>query len=105
MHQVEFQIPDGCDLANAESLIENVCSALDLQPAMKSTLASYPGSVHWHYKRGKEKGTLELTLLPASCRIWAQVHTNRNGTWIADVLPRLRHQIEQGLTRFPGRLQ
>ena len=105
MQEVEFQVPGGCDLANAENLIEHVCAALDLRPVMKSTLASYPGSVHWHYKRGKEKGTLELTVAPGSRRIWAQVHTTRGGAWIAEVLPRVRQEIQQGLTRFLGRLQ
>ena len=105
MQEVEFQVPGGCDLASAENLIEHVCAALDLQPAMKSTLASYPGSVHWHYKRGKEKGTLELTLAPGSRRIWAQVHINRNGAWIEEVLPRVRAEVEGALRRFRGRLQ
>jgi hypothetical protein len=105
MREIEFQLPSGYDLRNAEELIERVCAAHGLQPAMKSTLASYPGSVHWHYKRGNEKGTLELTVAPGPRRIWAQVHTNRNGAWIAEVLPRVRQEIEQALTRFLGRLQ
>jgi len=99
MCEIEFRVPRGSDLAEAEELIERVCSAHNLQPAMKASLAGYPGSIHWHYKRGKEKGTLELTLLRRTGRIWAQVNTNRNGAWIAEVLPRVRAAIEQGLRR------
>ena len=64
MEQIEFSVPARCDVRKAEALIERVCAAHGLQAAMKGKLSSYPGSIHWHYKKRAEKGTLELTLLP-----------------------------------------
>ena len=109
MDQIEFSVPPRCNLAAAESLIESVCAAHGLDLAMKASLAGYPGSVHWHYKQPKQRGTLELTLLRDDRRIWAQVHTNRKAPWIEAWLPRIRKEIEQGLKRgaerSSGRLQ
>jgi hypothetical protein len=99
MQEVEFTIPRRCDLANAARLIEEVCSGLGLNLAMKGTLATYPGCVHWHYKKQKEKGTLELTLLPSDKRIWASVHTGRRAPWIEILLPRVQRAVELALRR------
>jgi hypothetical protein len=97
MDQIEFSIPARCDLRKADVLIERVCAAHGLQAAMKGKLASYPGSIHWHYKKRAEKGTLELTLLPGERRIWAAIHTNRQAPWIAEVLHKVRADIERAL--------
>ncbi len=97
MRQIEFDVPERCNLARAESLIESVCAAHGLDLAMKGSLAAYPSSIHWHYKQPKQKGTLELTLLGADRRVWAQVHTNRDAPWIEASLSRIRKEIERGL--------
>ena len=99
MQQIEFHVPPKRDLASADLLIERVCATHGLQAAMKGTLATYPGSVHWHYKKPQENGTLELTLLRRDRRIWAAVHTNRKAPWIEHVLPRIRADIEQALNK------
>jgi hypothetical protein len=109
MRQIEFDVPPGCSLAKAESWIESVCAANGLDMAMKASLAGYPGSIHWHYRQPRQKGTLELTLLRANRRIWAQIHTTRDAPGIAASLPRIRKEIEQKLNRAaegsPRRLQ
>jgi hypothetical protein len=97
MQIVEFTVPAGSDLRNAECCIESVCAGHGLHAAMKTSLASYPGSIHWHFKNGGEKGTLELTLLASDRRIWAQVHTGRAAPWIAELLPKVRRAIEREL--------
>ncbi len=97
MEQIEFSVPARCDLRKAEALIERVCAAHGLQAAMKGKLSSYPGSIHWHYKKRAEKGTLELTLLPRERRIWAAIHTNRQAPWIGGVLHKVRVDIERAL--------
>jgi|SRR5579872_4748182 len=97
MQQIEFSVPPRCDLTKADALIERVCRVHGLHAAMKGTLATYPGSIHWHWKKSKEKGTLELTLLPCERRIWAAIHTNRQAPWIEDALPKVRTAIERAL--------
>jgi len=100
MDQIDFLIPEHCNLDGAEKLIEEVCSAAGLQVAMKGSLSTYPGSIHWHYKLGtKQKGTLELTLFIAGRRIWAKVQSGRKAPWIDDMLPKVRRSIESGLRR------
>jgi len=103
MEQIEFNVPGRRDLKNADALIERVCAGHGLQVAMKGSLATYPGSIHWHYKKPKQKGTLELTLLRSQRRIWAAIHTNRNAPWIEELLPRIRAGIEQALKRVGDR--
>lgn len=103
MEEIEFNVPARRDLRNAEALIESVCAAQGLRVAMKGSLATYPGSIHWHYKKSKEKGTLELTLLRRDRRIWAAIHTNRKAPWIAEALAAVRAGIEQALNRAGDR--
>lgn len=98
MEETEFAVPKQCDLNKAEQLIEEVCAALGLQVAMKASLSTYPGSIHWHYKKGlKERGTLELTLFMSKRRIWAQVQSGRRAPWIEDVLPEVKQGVEKRL--------
>jgi len=82
MQEVEFKVPAEFAFAEAEALIESVCAAHGLDVAMKTSLASFPSSVHWHCKNKKEKGTLELTAFARDRRIWAQVQSGRKAPWI-----------------------
>jgi hypothetical protein len=97
LKQIEFSIPRNCDLSRAPRLIESTCNRRHLQLGMKGTLASFPGSIHWHYKRKSEKGTLELTLHAAERRLWAQIQQGRKAPWIDEELPILRREIEREL--------
>lgn len=97
MREIEFHIPKQCDLTAAEGVIERACAESGLVLGMKGSLASYPGSVHWHYKMGKQTGTLELTLYCKESRIWAQVQDGRRAAWIDVELPKLQQAIERGL--------
>ena len=101
MQEIEFRVPRDLNLNRAGQLIEDACAALNLTIAMKSPLASYPGSTHWHYKNGKEKGTLELTIFPRDRRLWAQVQSGRKAAWIDAVLPELQRRIEVALKTAP----
>lgn len=97
MTEVEFNIPPKCHLRDAEALIEATCLACGLRIAMKGTLRSYAGCVHWHLKQGDNRGTLELTLWPMRHRIWASVQDGRRAPWIEEALPRLKRAVETAL--------
>jgi len=99
MKQIEFTVPAGCDLAQAERRIERICQVRGLQCAKKGTVSAHRGSIHWHYKRPKQNGTLELTLWPSERRLWAAVHENRKADWIEAELAALRSEIEEALAR------
>jgi hypothetical protein len=97
MREIEFAVPRNAALAEAERLIEKVCARRGLVLAMKGSLSSYPGCVHWHYKRQNQKGTLELTLFARDRRVWAKVQDGRKAPWIDEELPGLQAAIERAL--------
>ena len=80
---------------SAIARIDDAIAACGLLTTMKGTLKSYPGCTHWHCKRGRETGTLEITLDPARARAWFKVQTGRRATWIDDVIPKLKLALEQ----------
>jgi hypothetical protein len=65
------------------------------QMYLNTTLRSYPGLQHWHLRKPGRPGTLEITCWPTGKRVWLAVHTNRQGGWIADVVPRMKAWLEE----------
>jgi hypothetical protein len=61
---------------------------------LKGTLAKYSGSLHWHFKKYRQKGILEITWWESNHHLWFKVAENRRGTWIEDIIPVLKEQIE-----------
>src|SRR5215471_1010089 len=94
MFEVEVKIPFGADILNAEQVIEACCAAEGLSVSVKRTLVSYPGYVHWHFKRAAQRGTLEVTWWPQARRAWISVHANRTGEWIEEAVARLKEAME-----------
>jgi hypothetical protein len=99
MREVEFRIPSSAQLTYADSTIESACAAEGLQIGMKSTLAGFPGSTHWHFKRSSERGTLEITLFPRDRRIWASIQDGRRAAWIDSCLVIIRNVVEEDLQK------
>lgn len=97
MTEIELSVPPDADLNQAIGHIESACQDEGLTMTMKSTLAGFPGCVHWHYKKGRARGTLEITLWPSKRRLWFAVHRNRAGDWIDETGTRLRATIERSL--------
>ena len=96
--ETEFAMPKDCDVKCVERTVERVCRARGLIMALKGSLSQYPGSIHWHFKKDRQKGTLELTLYPAKSRLWAKVQAGRKALWIDETLPNLRNQVEAELS-------
>jgi hypothetical protein len=94
MREVEFQVPHSQHLIHADSAIESSCVAEGLQIGMKGTLASFPGSTHWHFKRPSQRGTLEITVFPRDRRIWAQIQAGRRADWIEPCLEKIKRAVE-----------
>jgi hypothetical protein len=97
MTEVEFTVPQGYSLSGAASLIEKACLGCGLRVSTRVTLNSYPGSIHWHVKRGIQSGTLEVTLWEAKRRVWASVQDGRRAAWIDEALPRVKDAVETAL--------
>jgi hypothetical protein len=97
MTEVEFAVPQGCGLSGAAALIEKACRGCGLRVSTRATLSSYPGSIHWHIKRGIQPGTLEVTLWEAKRRVWASVQDGRRAAWIDEALPLVKAAVEAEL--------
>jgi hypothetical protein len=97
MTEVEFVVPQSCNLSGAAALIEKACRESGLRVSTRATLSSYPGCVHWHVKRGILPGTLEVTLWEAKRRVWASVQDSRRAAWIDEALPQLKDAVETEL--------
>ena len=77
-----------------EKTIEDRSQALGLSVTMKTTAAKFPGSIHWHLKKGRERGTLEITLWPSQKRCWFSMQDGRKGDWVMDAARQLKEQLE-----------
>jgi len=97
--EVEIPLPSQFSVSHCEQAIEKAAAEHDLLVTLKDTLKQYPGCIHWHFKRGKERGVLEITLWPQESRAWISVHTNRRADWIEELIPPLKGKIEQRLQR------
>jgi hypothetical protein len=97
MREIEFAVPRDADLTQAAKLIEEICAQHELILAMKGSLEANPGCIHWHYKREKQKATLELTLFARDRRVWAKVQDGRKAPWIEEELPALQWAVERAL--------
>jgi hypothetical protein len=69
----EREVARGIDLAIVES---------GLRVTMRGTLRKFPGCVHWHVKRGREAGTLEITVWEG--RAWFTIQEGRKGKWVEE---------------------
>jgi hypothetical protein len=97
--ETEFAMPERCDPKRVERTVERLCRTRGLLMALKSSLSQYPGSIHWHFKKERQKGTLELTLYPATSRLWSKVQAGRNAQWIVETLPDLKKNLEAELSK------
>jgi transglutaminase-like putative cysteine protease len=92
------------ELQNEEQVmmdIEKIIKQFDLIVTQKSTLSTKKGSVHYHLKRGKSKGVLELTYWPAMRGLWVEIHDNRSAEWNEELI----YPFSAALAKsFSGRL-
>ena len=92
MLEIEIDIPSGLKPASVPDAVERVCADLGLERVSRGTLAGYPGCVHWHYKKGKQRGTLEITWWTP--RLWIKVADGRSADWIDEMIPQVKRALE-----------
>jgi hypothetical protein len=95
----EVDIPKGADLSTSEQMIEDLCESHGLQIMLKGTLSKHLGCVHYHYKSGKQKGTLEITLWLKEQRIWFSTRANRSAEWVSECIEQIKEEIENCLKK------
>jgi hypothetical protein len=97
MIELDVPVPAGADLAHIEQAVARTCAEAGLRNTLRGTLASYPGSTHWHYAHARERGTLELTWWPAKPRLWFKVSAGRAKPWLTALLPQLQQSLTTAL--------
>ena len=90
MIEVPLQVPADAKSDSVIRVVEQACNASGLTQTLKGTLASYPGCIHWHFKKDKQKGTLEITWWESENRLWFKIANGRAGKWIDEILPKLK---------------
>ena len=97
MREIEIPLPANEKTKSAPEIFEAALIAENLTVTLKTGLAQYPGSVHWHIKRGKARGVLEATWWEAQNRFWLKVAAGRTADWIEDAAARLKARFEREL--------
>jgi hypothetical protein len=97
MVEVNIKIPETVNTAVLMDVIERVCRAHDLACTLKGTLVKYPGSLHWHFKKGQQTGTLEITWWANKEHLWFKVADGRAGAWIEETLSQMKEEIQNAL--------
>lgn len=101
MQTFDIPLPADRDLRPVPEMVAAVSAAHGLTLSLQSTLSSYPGSYHWHYRRGRERGTLEITFWPARRRLWLKIAAGRTSAAIAALLPRLHSALVEAGQALP----
>ncbi len=62
-------------------------------------IARQEGSGHWHLRRTRRRGTLEISFLPLRGVVVIEVRSNRIGEWTADGFRGLEQFLRDATTR------
>ena len=100
MVEVNIEVPENANTDIVVDSVERVCLQHQLNCTLKGALARYSGSIHWHFKRGKQKGTLEITWWESKKRLWFKVADGRTGKWIEESLPQIKAALEKLLQQI-----
>ena len=84
MRTLELPLPPDINADLTEHIIQEVIAERGLNITLRDTLKAYSGSVHWHLKRGREPGILELTSWPKERRAWFSVQSRRDAPWVEE---------------------
>ena len=96
MRDTDIALPHDID-ADVVDAFDEMIAQSGLTVTLRDSLRAFPGCVHWHLKKGREAGTLELTLWPSERRAWFSVHRGRTAPWIDAELERLGNALQQRL--------
>lgn len=97
MQEVAIGVNESLPPGTVEAVVECSLTRLGMSITMRDTLRSFPGCIHWHAKKARHRGVLEVTYWPRKNRLWLSVHHNRDAPWIHEVIQALRHDLEVSL--------
>jgi hypothetical protein len=94
--EIDINVPRIDDVDDVIRRVESTLAAHGLTMRSRGSVKSYPGCTHWHWRSGRQSGTLEVTLWPARRRLWLKVQAGRRAAWIDQVVPALKAALENG---------
>ena len=105
--EIAIRVPKNTRPGKIVSAVNRIIIDFGLIVTMRGSLKSFPGSTHWHLKRGRGSGTLETTWWPQERKLWIKIQAGRTAPWIDEIAPQFKRQIESRLadgdSRFVGR--
>jgi hypothetical protein len=96
-----FEMP-GFARGLAEAVVDWAAGA-GLELRAMGALGKYAGSQHWHLKRPRRSGTIELTLIPAESRGWFSMRPKRACNWTIQEVQALRDTFIIAVGTLPKR--
>lgn len=94
MRNIEIPLPANARSLEVERAVEQSIADAGLVVRLKGTLKRFPGCVHWHVRRQRDAGTLEITLCPNEHRAWFTVQDGRRADWIEEALSQLSQLLQ-----------
>ncbi|SDK29926.1 hypothetical protein [Sediminibacillus albus] len=82
--------------------IEEVIANYHLTITQKTTLRTKKGSYHWHTKKEKQAGVLEITYWPQKGRLWLEIADNRLADWNHSLIEDAANCLAE---RFAGKIE
>jgi hypothetical protein len=99
MREIEIRLVSASN-RKTERIIDHAIADSGLNVTLRATLRKFPGCIHWHVKRGKESGTLEITFWPQERRAWFTIQDSRTAEWIEEgmglIMTALQRQTDAG---------
>jgi hypothetical protein len=99
MREIDVALQQGTDAKHVVAAVDAQGALAGLTTTLKTSLRKYPGCTHWHFKRGKQKGTLEMTYWPNQNKLWFTVRADRQADWMSVTLALLQKSIETELAK------
>ncbi|WP_053217459.1 hypothetical protein [Virgibacillus senegalensis] len=81
--------------------IEELIEHFALTITQRTTLSTKKGCYHWHTKKGRQKGVLEVTYWPKHGRISLEIADNRKAEWNLKLIPEMAEQVAE---RYGGQV-
>jgi hypothetical protein len=96
MREIEVPLKSSRQLVRVARRVEDAAQFEGLTLTLKGGLAKYPRCIHWHFRRGDEPGTLEITYAPTEGRLWFTIRDDRAAPWMDDTIKRMCAKLQEG---------
>jgi hypothetical protein len=93
MRDTEIPLPVKTDCEKLIRFVDEALVERELRVTLRDELKKFPGCVHWHVKKGRMPGTLEITVWPEQHRAWFTIHDGRVADWLDNEIKQLSKML------------